>query len=83
MDNALVTLSPPPEGQLMPRMGELRGWIKANTPGRCDSWMTFKQGQESYGMHGHERLLQVTALNFRFERVQDAVLFKLTWGGRS
>lgn len=67
----------------MPRMGELRAWIRATTPGRCDSWMTFSQEQENYGRHGFDRKLTVTALNFRFERVQDAVLFKLTWGGQS
>jgi hypothetical protein len=33
-------------------------------------------------MHGYDRSLRIRKIKFRFERSQDAVLFKLAHGGK-
>lgn len=67
----------------MPRMEAWRQWIRESYPDRkVDSWCEFDQRQDGHGMHGFQRTLSVRCIKFRFERVQDAVLFKLTHGGK-
>jgi hypothetical protein len=83
MSGTVVELDPPPEGTLTPRMKQLRGWIRESFPDRqVDSWYEFDQRQEHYGMHGYDRSLRIRKIKFRFERSQDAVLFKLAHGGK-
>lgn len=84
MSGTVVELEPPPEGTLTVRMETLRSWIRESLPGRnVDSWYEFDQRQEHYGMHGYDRSLKLKKIFFRFERSQDAVLFKLMHGGKA